>query len=95
MRTLYLLQADATDLKTALERLSGCIGEQDGVMLLGDSVLAVYEQIFAALAQGERLIYALNDDGDLLPTRSSRIQWIDYAEWVGVLEQYERCVRWK
>lgn len=92
MNTLYLLQGNYQQSLATLHQLNAMLDTQDGVVLLGEAVLA-YLDILPNLTQ---TIYILDEEYQHLNTHAQNhlnAQVISFDGLADLVLHYQRCVR--
>ena len=93
-KTLYLVQANANQTAQALDKIIPVLAAEDQIVLMGDSVHAVF------LAQTQHIqqpIWALATDLELLPSQifsedSNKVHSLSYSELTDLILNFKRCI---
>lgn len=100
MSTLFTVSKSWFDLPSLYEQIAYAT-EGDCILLIQDAVLAMQSPIslasFVAKAEAKNIqVFALEEDCRLrgIENRYDRVQCIDYAEFVGLVERHSKQIAW-
>ncbi|MDR6105486.1 sulfur transfer complex TusBCD TusB component (DsrH family) [Acinetobacter baylyi] len=90
--TLFLIQSSAIASLATIEKLKSIYQEHDQVVFLGESILALSEELVKELTH----CYILKSEMSFLnPELKNFIKYLDYDEFSDLVLQFERCVSFK
>ena len=90
--TLFLIQSNAITSLASIKKLRTVYQEHDQVVFLGESVLALSEELINGLAH----CYILKNEASFLnPDLKTVVNYLNYDDFSNLILQFERCISLK